>query len=297
MNRGSNPRGAASIRTRRRATSGDVVKWFNTEVCKTSIHRFESGRRLHIPSTKQPAERSAGFSLAETPERCRSHSVAGDEDAHLRWGHSSLGPEERNATSCVPGNRAPAHPGDAGCGRRSERHPGGCDRSHHRHNGHGGHDDRRRDRSGRGGPERLLRGPGRRARRLVLGHGGDGRLRFVRYERFGLRRRADAVSLDRLGREPDRLRAGTHRRRAPGQRDVLPPRLRRRRVDGNERDDDPPRRGGRSRRRRSASRSTRAAPSTRVASPTSRAPSPARARTVPAFSSMSSATCRRRSAA
>jgi hypothetical protein len=24
-----------------------VVKWFNTEVCKTSIHRFESGRRLH----------------------------------------------------------------------------------------------------------------------------------------------------------------------------------------------------------------------------------------------------------
>jgi hypothetical protein len=27
---------------------GDVVKWFNTEVCKTSIHRFESGRRLHI---------------------------------------------------------------------------------------------------------------------------------------------------------------------------------------------------------------------------------------------------------
>ena len=40
MNRGSNPRGAA--------TSGDVVKWFNTEVCKTSIHRFESCRRLHL---------------------------------------------------------------------------------------------------------------------------------------------------------------------------------------------------------------------------------------------------------
>ena len=30
-------------------TLGDVVKWFNTEVCKTSIHRFESGRRLHLP--------------------------------------------------------------------------------------------------------------------------------------------------------------------------------------------------------------------------------------------------------
>ena len=28
---------------------GDVVKWFNTEVCKTSIHRFESGRRLQFP--------------------------------------------------------------------------------------------------------------------------------------------------------------------------------------------------------------------------------------------------------
>lgn len=27
---------------------GDVVKWLNTEVCKTSIHRFESGRRLHF---------------------------------------------------------------------------------------------------------------------------------------------------------------------------------------------------------------------------------------------------------
>jgi len=24
-----------------------VVKWFNTEVCKTSIQRFESARRLH----------------------------------------------------------------------------------------------------------------------------------------------------------------------------------------------------------------------------------------------------------
>jgi hypothetical protein len=29
------------------ALPGDVVKWFNTAVCKTAIHRFESGRRLH----------------------------------------------------------------------------------------------------------------------------------------------------------------------------------------------------------------------------------------------------------
>jgi hypothetical protein len=47
VNRGSNPRGAAK--------PGDVVKWFNTEVCKTSIHRFESGRRLHLhPRRGQP---------------------------------------------------------------------------------------------------------------------------------------------------------------------------------------------------------------------------------------------------
>ena len=56
MNRGSNPRGAASIRRRPAGEPhlGDVVKWLNTEVCKTSIHRFESGRRLHILSTKRP---------------------------------------------------------------------------------------------------------------------------------------------------------------------------------------------------------------------------------------------------
>jgi hypothetical protein len=33
---------------------GDVVKWFNTEVCKTSIHRFESGRRLHPQARTSP---------------------------------------------------------------------------------------------------------------------------------------------------------------------------------------------------------------------------------------------------
>jgi hypothetical protein len=30
---------------------GDVVKWLNTEVCKTSIQRFESARRLHLSGT------------------------------------------------------------------------------------------------------------------------------------------------------------------------------------------------------------------------------------------------------
>lgn len=39
------------------------MKWFNTEVCKTSIHRFESGRRLHLP--REPGE---VFCIAEAPE-------------------------------------------------------------------------------------------------------------------------------------------------------------------------------------------------------------------------------------
>ena len=49
VRRGSNPRGATNSRAHGTIPGprGDVVKWFNTEVCKTSIHRFESGRRLH----------------------------------------------------------------------------------------------------------------------------------------------------------------------------------------------------------------------------------------------------------
>jgi hypothetical protein len=33
---------------------GDVVKWLNTEVCKTSIHRFESDRRLQSSTNWGP---------------------------------------------------------------------------------------------------------------------------------------------------------------------------------------------------------------------------------------------------
>ena len=36
------------------AARGDVVKWFNTGVCKTPIHRFESGRRLHTCARMRP---------------------------------------------------------------------------------------------------------------------------------------------------------------------------------------------------------------------------------------------------
>ena len=51
---GSMPRRAVHRTYRQNAGGsgprGDVVKWLNTEVCKTSIHRFESDRRLQ-PST------------------------------------------------------------------------------------------------------------------------------------------------------------------------------------------------------------------------------------------------------
>ncbi len=46
--RGS-PRVARCGRIRR--LRGDVVKWLNTEVCKTSIQRFESARRLQPPES------------------------------------------------------------------------------------------------------------------------------------------------------------------------------------------------------------------------------------------------------
>src|SRR6266576_2313352 len=71
VNRGSNPRGAATPAGSARIR-GDVVKWFNTEVCKTSIHRFESGRRLHNLSTKQPAEPSAGLPYWATTSQSES---------------------------------------------------------------------------------------------------------------------------------------------------------------------------------------------------------------------------------
>jgi hypothetical protein len=51
------------------SADGDVVKWFNTEVCKTSIHRFESGRRLHFLS-RNPVQ--LGGLL-----RCRAESGLG----------------------------------------------------------------------------------------------------------------------------------------------------------------------------------------------------------------------------
>ena len=78
MNRGSNPRGAANPsagRERDRRHSGDVVKWLNTEVCKTSIHRFESDRRLQSSTnwgSRQtawgPRLPSTGMPLADQPQ-------------------------------------------------------------------------------------------------------------------------------------------------------------------------------------------------------------------------------------
>ena len=52
-----------------RRLRGDVVKWLNTEVCKTSIQRFESARRLHFP----------GFALGYA-DPCRSGGRADAAD-------------------------------------------------------------------------------------------------------------------------------------------------------------------------------------------------------------------------
>lgn len=63
-------RGSRPVGRRLAPHSGDVVKWFNTEVCKTSIHRFESGRRLHILSIASEPQRLR-LTLRSWPERSR----------------------------------------------------------------------------------------------------------------------------------------------------------------------------------------------------------------------------------
>lgn len=40
---------------------GDVAKWFKAEVCKTSIRRFESARRLHIANERRSPREIWGF--------------------------------------------------------------------------------------------------------------------------------------------------------------------------------------------------------------------------------------------
>jgi hypothetical protein len=52
-----------------RRLRGDVVKWLNTEVCKTSIQRFESARRLHFLnaySAREGASRPGADATAMT---------------------------------------------------------------------------------------------------------------------------------------------------------------------------------------------------------------------------------------
>src|SRR4029078_9894078 len=87
--------------------AGDVVKWFNTEVCKTSIHRFESGRRLHHSGhetgpngpVSSLSSGPSGYQLASTVLRAR------------RW-HDGRGvPLVRPGTWEFQGGRSPAHPG------------------------------------------------------------------------------------------------------------------------------------------------------------------------------------------
>ena len=48
---------------------GDVAKWLKAGVCKTSIRRFESARRLHIATELQEAPGKSGAS-SRMPSRC-----------------------------------------------------------------------------------------------------------------------------------------------------------------------------------------------------------------------------------
>ena len=63
VSRGSNPRGAANLTPAARVSRipGDVAKWPNAGVCKTSIRRFESGRRLHSDLNRPPGPAPGGL--------------------------------------------------------------------------------------------------------------------------------------------------------------------------------------------------------------------------------------------
>jgi hypothetical protein len=103
-----------------REAHGDVVKWFNTEVCKTSIHRFESGRRLHTPEHDQPADRSAGLSFVGG-SACRRASLAVGRDRDCQGDDraSTVSPKRltRPGSRSIPAARRPDRLGpDSGPG-------------------------------------------------------------------------------------------------------------------------------------------------------------------------------------
>ena len=103
------PRALRTCRTRRPGASmygqGDVAKWTKAEVCKTSIRRFESARRLHTlsPPGGGPA---FGRGADETPLVARPEVLA----RQLGTGRSRV----HNAVPAVDGRAA----GDGGPGQQ-----------------------------------------------------------------------------------------------------------------------------------------------------------------------------------
>ena len=73
------------------------MKWLNTEVCKTSIHRFESGRRLHIrlrpadPALELAIDPSLGRSFVPTTSQPSSGTVSSKCRAGWPYAVSELG--------------------------------------------------------------------------------------------------------------------------------------------------------------------------------------------------------------
>ena len=58
----SRPRHHLYLVRQKYSSIGDVAKWFKAEVCKTSIRRFESARRLHIATELKKALEKSGAS-------------------------------------------------------------------------------------------------------------------------------------------------------------------------------------------------------------------------------------------
>ena len=73
-----------------------MVKWFNTGVCKTPIHRFESGRRLHLPLpaasvTGCVVKRSTQFQINGNDSKAGGGSCFGDSGGGVFLGDFVLG--------------------------------------------------------------------------------------------------------------------------------------------------------------------------------------------------------------
>ena len=106
VSRGSNPRGAANLTPAAQVSRipGDVAKWPNAGVCKTSIRRFDSGRRLHILTLNGPPGPAPGglFVFCEGFDVARGATKRPD-------GGRRAGRSPRNRVSWSGAPRATAH--------------------------------------------------------------------------------------------------------------------------------------------------------------------------------------------